>query len=252
MPTTEMVSVVIPVYNAARFLADAIRSVQAQQHPRIEIIVVDDGLTDGSGEVARSFAGVRCFRQANCGIAAARNAGVREARGNLLAFLDADDLWTPDKLSRQVNVLHKTPEASFVSGLVEQFFDAAFAPPAGTQVPATSTGCVAGSILIPTCDFLRVGPFNPALRLGEFMDWHSRATDLGLREHRLEQVVLRRRIHGGKHGAAVPQLRGRLPGRDEGPFGSEAPSCLTRRKHRLRRRQAGAESFHLARRYAAF
>jgi glycosyltransferase involved in cell wall biosynthesis len=196
MPTTDMVSVVIPVYNAARFLADAIRSVQAQHHPQIEIVVVDDGSTDGSGEVARSFAGVRCLPQANLGIAAARNAGVREARGTLLAFLDADDLWTPDKLPRQIEVLHEIPEASFVSGLVEQFFDPAYAPPPGSQVPATSTGCVAGSILIRTRDFLRVGPFNPALRLGEFMDWHSRATDLGLREHRLEQVVLRRRIHG--------------------------------------------------------
>ena len=109
MSAAEFVSVVIPVYNAARFLADAIRSVQAQRHPRIEIIVVDDGSTDGSGEVARSFAGVRCLRQANGGIAAARNAGVHEARGNLLAFLDADDLWTPGKLALQLDVLRADP-----------------------------------------------------------------------------------------------------------------------------------------------
>ncbi len=196
MSEAELVSVVIPVYNAARFLDDAIRSVQSQQHSRIEIIVVDDGSTDGSGDIARSFAGVRCLRQANGGIAAARNAGVQDARGTLLAFLDADDLWTAGKLMLQLDALRATPEATFVSGRVEQFFDASYAPPAGMQLPAINAGCVAGSILIRTRDFLRVGLFDPALRLGEFMDWHSRATTLGLREHRFDQVFLRRRIHG--------------------------------------------------------
>ena len=196
MPTPELLSVVIPVYNAARFLPDAIRSVQNQQHRRFEIIVVDDGSTDGSGEVAASFAGVRCLRQANGGIAAARNAGVHEARGTLLAFLDADDLWAPGKLSWQLDAFHSVAAATFVSGHVEQFFDAQFTPPPGVKVPPVSSGCVAGSILIRTGDFRRVGPFDPRLRLGEFMDWHSRATHLGLREHQLDQVVLRRRIHG--------------------------------------------------------
>jgi glycosyltransferase involved in cell wall biosynthesis len=196
MFTVELVSVVIPVYNAARFLADAIRSVQGQHHPRIEIIVIDDGSTDGSSDVARRFSGVRCLRQANGGIAAARNAGVREVCGTLLAFLDADDLWTPNKLSLQLDMLRGAHEATFVSGHVEQFFDDSFAPSPGTQLPATGTGCSAGTILIRTCDFLRVGLFNPALRVGEFIDWHSRAMDLGLRERQLDQVVLRRRIHG--------------------------------------------------------
>ena len=146
--------------------------------------------------ILRGVPGVRCLRQANCGIAAARNAGVQDARGSLLAFLDADDLWTPDKLALQIDALHADPEATFVSGRVEQFFDASFTPPSGTQHPPISTACSAGSMLIRTRDFLRVGLFDPALRVGEFIDWHSCATNLGYREHRLDQVVLRRRIHG--------------------------------------------------------
>jgi glycosyltransferase involved in cell wall biosynthesis len=196
MSAAELVSVVIPAYNAAKFLAAAIHSVQSQRHPAIEIIVVDDGSTDGSGDIPCGIAGVRCLRQGNCGIAAARNAGVGDARGSLLAFLDADDLWTPDKLTLQIDALRAMPEATFVSGRVEQFFDASFAPPDRTQLPPTSTACSAGSMLIRTRDFLRVGLFDPALRVGEFIDWHSRATNLGYREHRLDEVVLRRRIHG--------------------------------------------------------
>jgi glycosyltransferase involved in cell wall biosynthesis len=202
MSDAELVSVVIPVYNAARFLADAIRSVQAQRHAPIEIIVVDDGSTDGSGDVARSFSGVRCFSQPNRGIAAARNAGVLQVRGTLLAFQDADDLWTGGKLALQLDVLRTRPDVNFVVGGVEQFFDAAIAPPStaaaafAAQTATINTAC-AGTILIRTLDFQRVGLFNPALRLGEFIDWYSRAINLGLREHRVDQVVLKRRIHGG-------------------------------------------------------
>lgn len=200
MYTQELLSVVIPVFNAKSFLGDAIQSVCRQGYSRLDIIVIDDGSTDGSGEVASRFPNVRCLRQANLGIAAARNAGVKAARGSLLAFLDADDEWAPDKISRQVDTLARMPHVDIVAGQVEQFFDASAAAPAGQQPPPLSGAYTAGAMLLRRTTFLQVGWFNTELRVGEFIDWHSRAKALGLKEHSLHGVVLRRRIHANNSG----------------------------------------------------
>jgi teichuronic acid biosynthesis glycosyltransferase TuaG len=106
------VSVVMPAYNAGRYLAESVESVRAQTFPDWELLVVDDGSADDTGEVARRFAGrdarVRCVRRPNGGQAAARNTGLREAKGELVAFLDADDLWLPEKLAAQIAVMEGT------------------------------------------------------------------------------------------------------------------------------------------------
>jgi len=109
------VSVVIPAYNSAEYLADAVESVLAQTHPQVELIVVDDGSTDGTAEVMADYAD-RCtyVRQPNAGSAAARNHGIQLARGELIAFLDADDLWLPHKLQRQVECFEAHPDAGMV------------------------------------------------------------------------------------------------------------------------------------------
>lgn len=104
------VSVVIPAFNAERFLAEAIRSALNQLLPPLEVIVVDDGSTDGTGEIARSFGEpVRCIRRENAGPSAARNRGIREARGEFIAFLDADDRWLPGHLAEAARVLVAHP-----------------------------------------------------------------------------------------------------------------------------------------------
>lgn len=99
MPT---VSVIIPAYNAEKFLARAIRSVEAQSFRDFELVVIDDGSTDGTAEVARGFDSVRCVRGDHLGEAGARNRGLEEAASELVAFIDADDEWLPEKLARQV------------------------------------------------------------------------------------------------------------------------------------------------------
>ncbi|RZI86265.1 MAG: glycosyltransferase family 2 protein [Rubrivivax sp.] len=104
------VSVVIPAYNAQRFVAETIASVKAQSYQDIEIIVVDDGSTDQTASIAESFEGVRCIRKPNGGVSSARNRGVAEARGELLAFVDSDDVWHPDKLRHQVALMDLHPE----------------------------------------------------------------------------------------------------------------------------------------------
>jgi glycosyltransferase involved in cell wall biosynthesis len=98
------VTVVIPCFNQARYLADAVKSVHIQTHPSIECIVVDDGSTDETSEVAARL-GARVIRQQNRGVSAARNAGLRVARGELVVFLDADDVLLPDALARGAEAL---------------------------------------------------------------------------------------------------------------------------------------------------
>lgn len=109
---SELVSVIVPAYNAVKTLGETLRSACAQQGVELEVLVVDDGSTDGSAELAASFGPpVRVLRQTNAGVGAARNRGLAEARGRWIAFLDADDLWEPDKLSRQLELLRARGKA---------------------------------------------------------------------------------------------------------------------------------------------
>lgn len=106
----DLVSVVIPAYNAEKYLREAVDSALAQSYPECEIVVVDDGSTDGTGAILDGYGDrIRVVRQVNSGSAAACNAGVAAARGAWIAFLDADDVWLPDKLSRQVEQCGHAP-----------------------------------------------------------------------------------------------------------------------------------------------
>lgn len=108
------VSVIIPAYNAAQFLADTLQSVRSQSYDDYEIIVIDDGSTDDTRAVVESFPGIRYHYQSNRGPAAARNAGLRLAQGEYLAFLDADDLWRPEMLQSCISILEEHPEIGAV------------------------------------------------------------------------------------------------------------------------------------------
>lgn len=132
------VSVVIPAYNAERFIGDALDSVMAQTFRDVEVIVVDDGSTDGTGEIVRSYGEpVRLVDQANAGPSAARNRGVREAKSELVAFLDADDRWLPEKLALQVPLLDGNAGTDLVHCRV-QLIDASGQPMPTPRLPAPS------------------------------------------------------------------------------------------------------------------
>ena len=109
MTDSQLVSVVVPAYNASATLDETLRSVRSQTHRALEIIVVDDGSTDGTGAIAKQHAAiddrVQILTQNNAGLAAARNEGWRRARSDVIAFLDADDLWAPTKIERQIQAL---------------------------------------------------------------------------------------------------------------------------------------------------
>jgi len=106
------VSVIIPTYNRGWTIGEAVDSVLAQDYRDFELIVVDDGSTDNTPEVLDAYRGtIKVFRQKNKGVSAARNRGIAEASGRFIAFLDSDDLWLPQKLSRQVEFFNTTPDA---------------------------------------------------------------------------------------------------------------------------------------------
>ena len=114
------ISVIIPTYNSAVFLPEAVESVLSQTFLPQEVIVVDDGSTDNTEDVLEPFRRrIHYIRQENQGPAVARNRGIAEAKGDLIAFLDADDVWVPEKTEIQVKVLRENPRI----GLVHSYFD---------------------------------------------------------------------------------------------------------------------------------
>lgn len=188
------VSVIIPVYNGAAYLMEAIESVRRQRRALLEIVVVDDGSTDESARLAESSSDVKLIRKNRQGVAAARNAGIEAASGEYLAFLDADDLWPEGKLLAQLQAFEQDSSVHIVAGRVEEFGEGDLAS-VRTKRQSGDRAYTIGAMLIPREDFLRVGFLDPSLRFGEFIDWHSRAIATGLKERILDQVVLQRRLH---------------------------------------------------------
>jgi len=174
LPVAPAVSVIVPCYNAESYLAETIQSVLEQSYPDFELILVDDGSTDRTGEILASFSDprARVYRQANAGVSTARNRGVAESCGRYLAFLDSDDVWLPRKLERQVRVLEEDPAVGLVysdvfvmdeAGRPEGTFSERMALPRGwvfrgllaRNFIATST------VVMRRAVFDAVGPFVP-------------------------------------------------------------------------------------------
>ncbi len=200
MPSERDVSVIIPAYNAEKYLSCAIGSVLAQTWKASEVIVVDDGSTDNTAAIAAGFRDVRLIRNTHSGAAATRNLGVRQATGRYLAFLDADDLWLPDKLDRQLVHLAHTPKAKAVFGKIRQFVSPELPESERSRYqcsPDPAPGTHSGCLLIERAVFLRVGLFTETLPAGEFIEWMIRARRQDLEFPMLEDVVMLRRIHGG-------------------------------------------------------
>ncbi len=193
---TPLVSVIIPAYQAAHFVADAVGSVVAQGYPKLELIIVDDGSTDAIAEAVEALPiQARLLRQANSGPAAARNLGLRAASGQIIAFLDADDLWPPGKLAAALAWLQDNPETDVVMGhaqLLEQNDDGVFD---FVGSPADSFPFYIGAGVYRRQAFARAGLFDPLLRFAEDVDWFASAKRCGLRIDSLDMVTLNVRRH---------------------------------------------------------
>jgi glycosyltransferase involved in cell wall biosynthesis len=207
------VSVIIPVRDGARYIVDAIESVLRQTKPPAELLVIDDGSRDETVEIVSRFFGrrVRLIQQPGGGAAAARNQGVRLARYELLAFLDADDLWTSTKLEQQCAELESNATLDMVFGYVRQFVspDLEAAKRARLHCPEESARSPhIGTMLVRRRSFERVGPFETEWSVGEFLAWYARAQLLGLREKMIPTVLLERRLHRTNQGVLKRSERG--------------------------------------------
>lgn len=196
-------SVVIPAYNAAAYLAEAVKSVCDQSLPPRRIIIVDDGSTDATPDVAAALqrAGlgptIEYLRQENGGPGSAMNRGAALVEDGLIAFQAADDIWVPEKTSWQLQALNDG--ADIVFGHAQNFISPELdaATKASLHCPPEPMPCELASVLLTRVSTFRaVGWFDLRARIGESLDWLGRANDMGLKSAILPQVVAFRRLHG--------------------------------------------------------
>ncbi len=193
-----LVSVVIPAYNCARFIGDALDSVFRQNYPALDVLVVDDGSTDETCDVVTGYgSAVTLIKQRNSGAAVARNEGLRRARGKYVALLDADDLWLPGKLRLQIEHLEHHADVAMCCTLWHLLYpDAAghyhiedVAAPESAPIDPKCTGWIYRELLLD-CEVWtstvvmrrelteRVGGFDVELRRGQDYDYWLRASRL--------------------------------------------------------------------------
>jgi glycosyltransferase involved in cell wall biosynthesis len=194
-----LISVVIPAYNAEHYIAEAIESILRQDYDPLEILVVDDGSTDATKSVVNHYSSVMYYFQEHAGIGSALNRGIRETKGEFLSFLDADDIWTQGKLTKQMGVFDTHHDVECVFGHIESFLSPELS--AGQEAAiGVHTGVQPGyskcTMLIKRDSLLCVGMFDPAWTIGEFIDWYARALDKGIKSHLLSDILAKRRIHG--------------------------------------------------------
>jgi glycosyltransferase involved in cell wall biosynthesis len=194
------ISVVIHVFNCEKFLAAAVESVLAQTLPATEILVIDDGSTDGTAAIAKSFASpVHYEWREHAGVPAVRNHAIAVASGEWFAFLDADDLWTPDKLEVQFDFMLRRPELLFTMTHAKFFLEPGCVIPPGFRpqwFESDQIGSLFSSFLARKKVFDIVGGFDPALDPSDDVDWLARAKDLRVPMAFLDETLLLRRVHG--------------------------------------------------------
>jgi glycosyltransferase involved in cell wall biosynthesis len=196
--TRPLVSVVIAVKDGERFLASAISSVLEQDYQPFEIIVIDGQSVDNTAPIAKSFEEVRYICQVNQGIADAYNVGVEAARGEFIAFLSHDDLWTPDKLDVQVNYMLNRPGIQYTVARVKFFLEPGCSIPPGFRrelLEGDHVGRIMETLVARRPLFDAIGKFDPQLTISEDADWFARASDHKVPTAVIPQVLLWKRVH---------------------------------------------------------
>ncbi len=195
----QKISVILPVYNAGIYLEEALESIFSQTVQPLEIIAINDGSTDASPEVLQRYAKkLHIVSRENRGLSATLNQAIGLANGDLLAFLDADDLWLPDKSAQQLAFLTKHPEKEACFGMMRQFISPELPDEIKNTIlcpSAIQKGMMKLTLLIRREAFERVGWFDETLNRGDFIDWFSRAQDASLSYFVLPELVASRRLH---------------------------------------------------------
>jgi GT2 family glycosyltransferase len=249
-----LVSCVVPVFNGERFIQEALDSILAQTYEHLEVLVVDDGSTDGTAAAVQRYgARVRYLHQENGGPPVARNTGLREARGEFIAFLDSDDRWAPAKTALQLDCFRRNPQLCICLTHVQNFWESELeAEREDLQDHRRSQplpGYATSALLARRDAFETVGTFDTQFQHGDDFDWFVRARQLGIEMELLPDVLVYRRMHPGNRSrqrvsssrdeylklvkAAIdrkrrdatrtvndspqPNTRSPVPGRDSGP-----------------------------------
>jgi glycosyltransferase involved in cell wall biosynthesis len=202
------------VYNGARYIAEAIESVFRQTQLPDELIVVDDGSVDESAALVHEIATtaplpLRYTYQPNQGAGAARNCGIAMATGALIAFLDQDDVWSPDKLARQLALLHQHPEAGYATAYVEFCLEPGITPPVWIRperLQGPQPSFLPSCLVVRRATFARIGCFDPALRISNDTDWVARAKEAGVIPVVAQAALVRHRVHAGNHSRFVEEI----------------------------------------------
>lgn len=195
---SHLVSVIIVVKNGDRYLGNAIESVLAQSYQLYEIIVVDGQSTDRTEKVAKSYEQVRLVRQTGKGIADAYNLGIDSATGEFIAFLSHDDVWTPDKLTLQVNYLLEHPEVQYTVARVKFFLEEGHTIPPGFReelLTSDRIGYIMETLVARKSLFSDIGKLNPDFIVANDVDWFARAKDRKIKSAVVERVLLHKRVH---------------------------------------------------------
>jgi glycosyltransferase involved in cell wall biosynthesis len=226
-----VVSCVVAAFNSAQYVEEAIRSVLAQTHRPIEVVVVDDGSEDATRELAAAFGDpVRVVAQQNSGPAATRNRGLRETRGEFVAFLDADDLWHPEKLARQLARFEAHPSLQACIAHVRNFWEEGQDELAEHYRDHRRMGAMPGyattTLLARRSAFEAVGELDTNLWFADAVDWFMRARELGVEVELLPDVLTFHRLH-------PDNLTRRRSRASEDEFLSIVKGLLDRRRGRL-------------------
>jgi glycosyltransferase involved in cell wall biosynthesis len=193
-----LVSVIIVVSNGERYIRSALESIFGQDYSPYEIIVVDGKSADRTAAIVQSYASVNYICQEGQGLANARNTGIEAARGDLVAFLDADDLWTTDKLTVQVEYLLHNPEIQYVNAWVKLFVEPGYRPRSGYTrrfLNHSHVGRTPGTLVIRSSVFKLVGLFNEDFSIACDAEWFTRASEFSMPTYIIPAVLLYKRIH---------------------------------------------------------
>lgn len=200
MKKLPLISSIMIAYNNEKHIREAIESVLSQTYANHELIVVDDGSADLTGEIAKSFGDkVVYLYKKNGGISSARNAGVEMVAGDYVNFPDADDLCPSNRLERMYQEFKKEESLDVVFGHVKQFASQELTESQKSKLQISEEpvpGKFCGGMMIKKDSLQKVGRFNEELIVTDYFDWLCRASDLNLRTTTISDVVLMRRIHG--------------------------------------------------------
>lgn len=205
-----LVSVIMPVHNGEKYVVQAIESVINQDYRPFELILVDDGSTDKTAKIIGKYDNVQYIYQSNKGVSSARNKGIAASRGEIIAFLDCDDLWPSDRVTVTVRYFQQHPEIGYVLGRQMIFVESGCAVPAWVKdewLTEPQDASNTGVLVARRATFESVGLFNKDYKGGEDTEWLVRASEADISMARLPEVVLHRRIHGKSLSIHMMQMR---------------------------------------------